>query len=106
MQQQLIILHRQIKKPRSTPSDRLWLVLLASRVQNWKETLLILKLTSRRIQAMNGWLNNCAICSNSARHFTCQVASDRFTAQVLFSLQIIHEFLRVRGIMDKSRTMS
>lgn len=43
LRQQLIILHRQIKKPHFTQSDRLWLVLLASRVQNWKETLLILK---------------------------------------------------------------
>ena len=43
LRQQLIILHRQIKKPHFTRSDRLWLVLLASRVQNWKETLLILE---------------------------------------------------------------
>ncbi len=32
LRQQLIILHRQTKKPRFTLSDRLWLVLLASRV--------------------------------------------------------------------------
>jgi putative transposase len=43
LRQQLIILHRQIKKPHFTRSDRLWLVLLASRVQYWKDTLLILK---------------------------------------------------------------
>lgn len=40
---QQLILHRQVKKPAYTQSDRLWLVLLASRVQNWKESLLILK---------------------------------------------------------------
>ncbi|MBI5031146.1 MAG: hypothetical protein HZB51_11510 [Chloroflexi bacterium] len=34
---------RQIKKPRFTPSDQLLLVLLATRVQQWKDTLLVLK---------------------------------------------------------------
>ena len=43
LRQQLIILHRQIKKPHFTQSDRLWLVWLVSHVQNWKDTLLILK---------------------------------------------------------------
>ncbi len=43
LRQQLIVLQRQIKKPRFTPSDRLWLVLLATRVHWWKDTLLILK---------------------------------------------------------------
>jgi putative transposase len=43
LRRQLIILHRQVKKPSFTPSDRLWLVLLASRVRNWKEALLIFK---------------------------------------------------------------
>jgi putative transposase len=43
LRQQLIILHRQIKKPQFTQSDRLWLVLLARRVHNWKDILLILK---------------------------------------------------------------
>ena len=43
LRQQLFILHRQGKKPRFTQADRLWLVLLASRVQSWKATLLILK---------------------------------------------------------------
>ena len=37
--QQQIILHRQVKKPAFLQSDRLWLVLLASRVKNWKESL-------------------------------------------------------------------
>ena len=41
--QQLIILHRQVDKPRFTPADRFWLVLLSSRVLSWKEALLILK---------------------------------------------------------------
>ncbi len=43
LRQQLIILYRQIKKPSFSQSDRLWLVLLASRVKNWKEALFILK---------------------------------------------------------------
>jgi putative transposase len=43
LRQQLIILERQVKKPRFTQSDRLWLVLLASRVGRWKDTLLIMK---------------------------------------------------------------
>ncbi len=40
---QLIVLHRRIEKPRFTPADRLWLVLLASMVRRWKEALLIIK---------------------------------------------------------------
>jgi putative transposase len=43
LRQQLIVLHRQVKKPTVSHSDRLWLVLLASRVKNWKQTLLIFK---------------------------------------------------------------
>jgi transposase InsO family protein len=43
LRQQLIVLHRQIKKPAFSQFDRLWLVLLASRVKNWKEALLIFK---------------------------------------------------------------
>ncbi len=43
LRQQLIVLHRQVKKPTFSQSDRFWLVLLASRVKNWKDALLILK---------------------------------------------------------------
>ena len=43
LRQQLIILHRQVRKPRFTPTDRLWLILLASRVRTWREALLILQ---------------------------------------------------------------
>ena len=45
LRQQLITIRvqRQIKKTRFTQSDRFWLVFLASRVQHWKDTLLILK---------------------------------------------------------------
>ena len=43
LRQQLVILNRLVKKPRFTQADRLWLVLFASRVRSWKETLLILK---------------------------------------------------------------
>ena len=43
LRQQLILLHHQVKKPTFSQADRLWLVLLASRVKNWKEALLIFK---------------------------------------------------------------
>lgn len=43
LRQQLIVLQRQIRRPHFTQSDRLWLVLLASRVQSWKDVLLIPK---------------------------------------------------------------
>ncbi len=43
LRQQLIILHRQVKKPSVSQSDRLWLVLLANRVKHWKDALLIVK---------------------------------------------------------------
>jgi transposase InsO family protein len=43
LRQQLIVLERQVHKPSFAQSDRLWLVLLASRVKNWKESLLIFK---------------------------------------------------------------
>lgn len=44
LRQQLMILDRNVKKPRPTPSDHLWLVLLASRVHRWKDILLLRKL--------------------------------------------------------------
>ncbi len=43
LRQQLIVLHRQVKRPTFSPSDRLWLVFLTSRVKRWKEALLVLK---------------------------------------------------------------
>ncbi len=43
LRQQLIVLHRHVKKPSFSPSDCLWLLLLASRVKNWKDALLIVK---------------------------------------------------------------
>jgi putative transposase len=43
LRQQLIILSRQTKQPSLTRADRGLLLLLASRVQNWKEVLLIVK---------------------------------------------------------------
>jgi len=43
LRQQLIVLHRQFRKPYFTQSDRFWFVLLASRVRHWKDMLLILK---------------------------------------------------------------
>jgi putative transposase len=43
LRQQLIVLHRQVKKPVFSQSDRFWLVLLASRVKNWKDALIIFK---------------------------------------------------------------
>ncbi len=43
LRQPLIVLRRQLKKPTFSSSDRLGLVLLASRAKNWKEALLIFK---------------------------------------------------------------
>jgi putative transposase len=43
LRQQLLILQRHVKKPRFTRRDRLSLLLLASRLPNWKHLLLILK---------------------------------------------------------------
>jgi len=43
LRQQLIVLNCKVKKPAVSQSDRLWLVLLASRVKNWKDVLLIFK---------------------------------------------------------------
>jgi putative transposase len=43
LRQQLIILQRQVKKPRLTCTDRLSLLLLAGRLPSWKQALLILK---------------------------------------------------------------
>ncbi len=42
LRQQLIILQRQVKKPRLTRGDRLSLPLLASRLRTWKQILFIL----------------------------------------------------------------
>jgi putative transposase len=43
LRQQLIVLNRQVKKPKFTPLDRLLLVSLASTLQSWKQALLIVK---------------------------------------------------------------
>jgi putative transposase len=43
LRQQLIVINRQVKKPKFTSLDRLLLVGLASKVQSWKQALLIVK---------------------------------------------------------------
>src|SRR5215208_6581960 len=43
LRQQLLILHRQVKRPRCTPADRALLVLLASRLRTWWQALLIVQ---------------------------------------------------------------
>src|SRR5205814_678874 len=43
LRQQLIVLHRQVKRPQLTNSDRVLLVLLASKLQTWKTSLLIVQ---------------------------------------------------------------
>src|SRR4051794_10214564 len=43
LRRQLIVLNRQAKKPSFTALDRFLLVVLASRICNWKQALLILK---------------------------------------------------------------
>jgi hypothetical protein len=43
LRQQLIVLNRSVKRPCFTPADRGRLILLASRLQSWREALLIVK---------------------------------------------------------------
>ena len=43
LRQQLIVLQRSVKRPRFTPAERGLFVLLASKLQSWKEALLIVK---------------------------------------------------------------
>jgi putative transposase len=43
LRQQLLVLRRSVKRPRRTPADRGLLVLLASRVQAWRQALLIVQ---------------------------------------------------------------
>jgi hypothetical protein len=41
LHQQLVIPYRQVKKPVVSQPEHLWLVLLASRVHNWRQSLLL-----------------------------------------------------------------
>ncbi len=43
LRQQLIILNRQVKKPKLIPEDRLWMVLLARCTRFWKQATLIVQ---------------------------------------------------------------
>jgi putative transposase len=43
LRQQLIVLQRQVKRPALSRLDRLLLVLLASRVPNWKQALMLVQ---------------------------------------------------------------
>src|SRR5215210_3871154 len=43
LRQQLIILRRQVKRPRCTPAERALLVLLASRLRTWRHALLLVQ---------------------------------------------------------------
>jgi hypothetical protein len=43
LRQQLIILRRNVKRPHCTPVDRALLVLFASRVHSWRQSLLIVQ---------------------------------------------------------------
>ncbi len=43
LRQQLLILRRSVKRPRCTPADRALLVLLASRIPDWRQALLIVQ---------------------------------------------------------------
>ena len=43
LRQQLIILRRQVKRPRCTPAERALLVLLTSRLRTWRHALLLVQ---------------------------------------------------------------
>src|SRR5215210_4332125 len=43
LRQQLIVLRRQVRRPRCTPADRALLVLLASRLRLWRHALLLVQ---------------------------------------------------------------
>jgi hypothetical protein len=43
LRQQLIVLERQVDRPKLTQHDRRILVLLASRIQGWREALVVVK---------------------------------------------------------------
>ena len=43
LRQQLVVLNRSVKRPHFTPAERGFFVLLASKLQTWKEALLIVK---------------------------------------------------------------
>jgi putative transposase len=43
LRHQLLILRRQVKRPSLNRRDRIWLLVLASRVPNWKQVLLIIQ---------------------------------------------------------------
>jgi hypothetical protein len=43
LRQQLIILHRQVKRPACTKTDRMLLVLVAKMARNWKQALFIVQ---------------------------------------------------------------
>ncbi|HEY8597597.1 MAG TPA: hypothetical protein VIL85_04145, partial [Thermomicrobiales bacterium] len=43
LRQQLLVLHRNVKRPAMTPMDRAFMVLLASRVPTWRQALLLVQ---------------------------------------------------------------
>ncbi len=43
LRHQLLILNRQVKRPKLNRRDRFWLLALAGRVSNWKQVLLIIQ---------------------------------------------------------------
>jgi hypothetical protein len=43
LRQQLLVLKRQVKRPATTRRERILLLLLASRLQRWKEALVIVQ---------------------------------------------------------------
>lgn len=55
LRQQLVILQRQVPKPRFNRRDRFFLLLLANHLQNWKQVLFILKPTTLLRWHRNGF---------------------------------------------------
>jgi hypothetical protein len=45
LRQQLVVLRRSVRRPRYRPADRAFLVLLAGRIRDWRQALLIVQPT-------------------------------------------------------------
>jgi len=65
LRQQLIVLKRGVKQPKLTHRDRWLMVLLASKLPNWKQALLIIQPTT-----LLRWHATCSSGSGDGNHTT------------------------------------